>query len=49
MARPAGWLDVIASDAGRSREFYGTLFGWQIDVVEDMDHPDGQRVGLWGP
>lgn len=28
---PAGrfcWLDLAATDAGRSRDFYGALFGW---------------------
>ena len=38
MGRPAVWIDVTASDAGRSREFYGELFGWRIDVVEEIDY-----------
>lgn len=51
MTRPAVWLDVTASDVARSREFYGTLFGWQIDVVEEMDYglvrpdPEGGLAG----
>jgi len=55
MGRPAVWIDVTASDAGRSREFYGRLFGRRIDVVEDRGDgpvepgPDGRRVGIWGP
>ncbi|GAA4743398.1 hypothetical protein [Actinomycetospora chibensis] len=55
MGRPSVWNDVTASDAGRSRQFYGELLGWRIDVVEEIDDglvvldPDGQRVGLWGP
>ena len=55
MGRPAVWIDVTASDAGRYREFYGRLLGRRIDVVAERGHglvepgPDGQRVGLWGP
>jgi uncharacterized protein len=60
MGRPAVWIDVTASDAGRSRAFYGELFGWRIDVVEEIDHglvepgADGlaggiDRIGQWGP
>jgi predicted enzyme related to lactoylglutathione lyase len=55
MERSAVWIDVTASDAGRSREFYGRLFGWRIDVVPERGDgpvesgPDGQRVGLRGP
>jgi uncharacterized protein len=48
MTRPAAWIDITASDAGRSRDFYAGLFGWPIDVVEEMDYgvvaPGAERL-----
>ncbi|MDL5155500.1 VOC family protein [Actinomycetospora termitidis] len=38
MDRPAVWIDVTASDASASRAFYGELFGWRIDVDEQLDY-----------
>ena len=38
MTRPAAWIDITATDAARSRAFYGELFGWPIHVVEEMDY-----------
>ncbi len=38
MTRPAVWIDVTAADAPASRAFYAGLFGWEIDVVEELDY-----------
>ena len=38
MTRPAAWIDVTARDAPASRAFYAGLFGWRIDVVEELDY-----------
>jgi uncharacterized protein len=32
--RPA-WVDLSTADPGSAREFYGTLFGWQVEVNAD--------------
>jgi hypothetical protein len=38
MAGPAVWIDITAADAPASRAFYARLFGWEIDVVEELDY-----------
>ena len=38
MTRPAAWIDVTAVDAPASRAFYSRLFGWEIDVVQELDY-----------
>src|SRR3954453_2925656 len=38
MTRPAVWIDITAADAPASRAFYARLFGWGIDVVEELDY-----------
>ena len=35
--RPA-WIDLSTSDAAAARDFYGQLFGWQIDVDPDPQY-----------
>ena len=32
--KPA-WVDLSSSDAAASREFYATLFGWDVEVNPD--------------
>src|SRR5438552_1381168 len=53
--RPA-WVDLSGSDAQASREFYGKLFGWQLDVNPDplyggyaVAKLNGEDVGGIGP
>ena len=50
------WVDLATQDANASREFYGKLFGWQIDVNPDPQYGgygralvDGQDVAGIGP
>jgi hypothetical protein len=53
--KPA-WVDLTSSDAAASREFYGKLFGWDIEVNADpqyggygMARIDGQDVAGISP
>jgi predicted enzyme related to lactoylglutathione lyase len=50
MAGPAAWIDITATDARRSRDFYAGLFEWPIDVVEEIDYgvvaPGAERLPL---
>src|SRR5215471_17361190 len=38
VANKPAWVDLASSDAAASREFYGKLFGWQIDVQPDPQY-----------
>lgn len=35
--RPA-WVDLATTDPAAAREFYGKLFGWQVDVAPDPQY-----------
>jgi len=35
---PVVWFEVIGKDAGRLRSFYSDLFGWNFDVMQEMDY-----------
>ncbi len=37
-ANKARWVDLASSDAAASRDFYATLFGWEIEVNEDPQY-----------
>jgi uncharacterized protein len=36
-ARPA-WVELATDDPGAAREFYGTLFGWEVEVSPDPQY-----------
>ncbi len=38
MSRPVAWFEILGKDGKALREFYGDVFGWQYDVVEEMDY-----------
>jgi|SRR5438067_1579043 len=38
IANKPGWVDLSTSDAAAAREFYGKLFGWQVDVNPDPQY-----------
>jgi predicted enzyme related to lactoylglutathione lyase len=52
VANPVGWVEIIGKDGAKSRDFYGKLFGWNIDannpmnygMVQGDEHPVG--VGI---
>ena len=53
--RPA-WVDLATPDAAASRDFYGKLFGWQIQIEPDpqyggygMAEKDGTGIAGIGP
>ena len=35
IANKPSWVDLASADAGSSREFYGKLFGWNVEVNPD--------------
>ena len=37
---PGDWchIDIPATDQGRSKEFYGTVFGWQMQDLPEGDY-----------
>lgn len=43
MAKPVVHFEICGKNAGKSRAFYSKLFGWEFNVVPDMDY------GLVGP
>jgi len=56
VANKPAWVDLSSSDAAASRDFYGNLFGWQIDVSPDPQYGgygvarvDGKDVAGIGP
>jgi predicted enzyme related to lactoylglutathione lyase len=38
MAHPAMWFEVLGSDGGKLRRFYGDLFGWTFDVIQPINY-----------
>lgn len=38
MANPVVWFEVMGEDAKALRGFYGELFGWSYDLVEEADY-----------
>jgi predicted enzyme related to lactoylglutathione lyase len=43
MAKPVVHFEVCGKDGAKTREFYSKLFGWEFEVVPEMDY------GLTGP
>jgi predicted enzyme related to lactoylglutathione lyase len=38
MAHPVMWFEVLGTDGGKLRQFYGDLFGWTFDVTPPSDY-----------
>ena len=38
MAHPVMWFEVLGTDGGKLRQFYGDLFGWTFDVIPQVDY-----------
>jgi predicted enzyme related to lactoylglutathione lyase len=38
IANKPAWVDLATSDAGAAREFYGKLFGWNVEVNPDPQY-----------
>jgi uncharacterized protein len=38
MAHPVMWFEVLGTDGGKLRRFYGDLFGWTFDVTPPSDY-----------
>lgn len=51
MGHPVMWFEVLGSDAGKLRQFYGDLFGWTFDVLPQVDYgvvKTGDARGVMG-
>jgi uncharacterized protein len=55
MGNPIGWFEVVGQDTERLKGFYGGLFDWKLEDMEEMpytiadpDGADGLRGGI-GP
>jgi predicted enzyme related to lactoylglutathione lyase len=51
MGHPVMWFEVLGSDAGKLRQFYGDLFGWTFDVLPQVDYgvvKTGESRGVMG-
>ena len=38
MTHPVMWFEVLGTDGGKLRKFYGDLFGWTFDVIPQIDY-----------
>jgi predicted enzyme related to lactoylglutathione lyase len=43
MSNIVGWFEICGTDAVKTREFYGKLFGWTYNV---MPMPDGTEYAM---
>jgi predicted enzyme related to lactoylglutathione lyase len=51
MAHPVMWFEVLGTDGGKLRKFYGDLFGWTFDVIPQIDYgvaKTGDTRGIMG-
>ena len=51
MTHPVMWFEVLGTDGGKLRQFYGNLFGWTFDVVEPINYgvaATGDARGIMG-
>ena len=51
MAHPVMWFEVLGTDGGKLRNFYGDLFGWTFDVIPQIDYgvvKTGDERGIMG-
>ena len=50
MTHPVMWFEVLGTDGGKLRQFYGDLFGWTFDVLPDVNYGvlKGNGRGIMG-
>ena len=51
MTHPVMWFEVLGTDGGKLRQFYGDLFGWTFDVIPPSDYgvaKTGDTRGIMG-
>jgi len=51
MTHPVMWFEVLGTDGGKLRKFYGDLFGWTFDVIPQIDYglvKTGDTRGIMG-
>jgi predicted enzyme related to lactoylglutathione lyase len=45
MANPVTWFEITARDADKVRDFYKTAFGWQVNVMPEMNYGTVDNAG----
>ena len=50
MGAPVTWFEISSSDPKAAREFYGDLFGWNLELIEESNYAlvDTGRDGAIG-
>jgi predicted enzyme related to lactoylglutathione lyase len=50
MANPVTWFEVVGRDGAALRSFYSGLFGWQLQLIEEMNYGmlEGGNGGIDG-
>jgi predicted enzyme related to lactoylglutathione lyase len=51
MTHPVMWFEVLGTDGGKLRRFYGDLFGWTFDVLPQVNYgvvKTGDARGIMG-
>lgn len=51
MANPVVWFEILGKDGKKLRQFYGDVFGWKYEVMENMDYGmtnTGSEKGIQG-
>ena len=38
MSNKVVWFEVVGQDADKMRSFYGSLFGWNFNVMPEIDY-----------
>lgn len=50
MANKVAWFEVVGKDADKLQKFYGQAFGWNMNVVPEMNYGmvDASESGIGG-
>ena len=51
MTHPVMWFEVLGTNGGKLRQFYGDLFGWTFDVLPQVNYgvvKTGAARGIMG-
>lgn len=51
MTHPVMWFEVLGTNGGKLRQFYGDLFGWTFDVLPQVNYgvvKTGDARGIMG-
>lgn len=48
MSSPVAWFEITGSDGARLREYYGSLFGWSYEVLDNYGVVAPAEQGIGG-